>query len=74
MEEVMVDTIEIDNKEYIILDKLTNNNNTYYYLSNANDPKDFFIQKLDNQKENLIPLDSKEEFNIAMEIYSKKYN
>lgn len=75
MEEINLEVINIDNKDYIILDKLTDNNNTYYYLSNEEDKEDFFIQKIDkNNKDQIIPLESKEEFNKAMELYREKYN
>lgn len=73
MEELEFEVIEIDNKPYIILDKISDNNSTYYYLSNENDPEDFFVQKLNNQEE-LISLSSKEEFDKAMSLYLEKYN
>ena len=71
--EITKDTIEIDNNTYIIIEKMDIDNNTYYFLSNENDKSDFFVQKLNSDKDKLIPLDSKEELDNVLSIYSKKY-
>lgn len=73
MEEIELETIEISGTNYIILDKIKDNINTYYYLSNENNPEDFIVQKLNSQEE-LIALESKEEFDKAMNLYLEKYN
>lgn len=71
--EITKDTIEINNITYIIIEKMDINNNTYYFLSNENDKTDFFVQKLSEDKKELISLDSEEELNNVLSIFSKKY-
>ena len=64
---MQVEVLDIDNKKYMVLNEISDNDETYLYLSNINDPKDFLIRKLDkNNKEYLINLDDKEEFKKAM--------
>ena len=66
---IEVDTITIDDNEYMILNEI----NDYVYLSNINDPKDFIIQKkvTKNDERLLIPLDNREEFNKALELFAE---
>ena len=71
--EITKETIEIDNKTYIIIDIMDINNNKYYFLSNENDKTDFFVQKLSEDKEKLIQLDSEEELQEVLSIFSSKY-
>lgn len=74
MKEYNVVTLE-DGNEYIEIDKIDDNNNTYIVLSNSNDPNDFCIRKLitEEGKEYIVGLDGDEEFDKIYEIFSKKY-
>ena len=64
-----VDTIEIDGTKYVVIGRIDN----YVYLSNPDDPKDFMIKKeveKDGEKY-LDPIETREEFNKALELFSK---
>ena len=69
--EVLVETIEIDNVKYTVLDKITDRY-TYIYLTNLDKRDDFIIQKFDESKENIISLDSEQEFSKALLLYVDK--
>jgi len=71
--EIEVETVEFEDKKYIILDEINIENTIYVYLSNINDSNDFLIQKLDDSKEYIISLNSKEEFDKALLIYTNKH-
>lgn len=72
--ECNVVTLE-DNIEYTEVDRVENNNNTYVFLSNLENPEDFCIRKLikENNEEYIIGLDSKEEFDTILTIFKQKY-
>lgn len=70
---VLVETIKIKDNEYVIIDEISDDKTSYLYLSNINDNKDFFVQKLDSTKENIINLDNENEFIKAMKLYFNKY-
>lgn len=63
-----------DGLEYMVLDEIDSETNTYVYLSNIEDPEDFCIRKVENDKneELLVGLDSNEEFDKALLLYSEK--
>lgn len=65
-----------DGQEYAVIDEITENNNTYVYLSNLQDEKDFCIRKVAHQgtEEVLIGLDNDEEFNQALMYFTNKNN
>lgn len=62
--------------EYIIVDEIEIENKKYVYLANENDEKDFCIRKsiIENNEEFFVGLDSKEEFEKALIIFTKKNN
>lgn len=69
---MQVEVLDIDNKKYMVLNEINSDNETYIYLSNIKNPKDFVVRKLDkNDKEVLINLDNEEEFNKAMDLFKK---
>lgn len=75
MEETEITTVILDNGiEYIIVDEVNYNDNKYIYLTNINDEEDFCIRKsiIVNNEEMYIGLDNDDEFNLALELYSKK--
>ena len=68
-----VEIIDIDNKKYMILNEISDNGDTFLYLVNIINPKDFLIQKVDkNDKDFLINLDNEEEFDRALNLFNKK--
>ena len=68
-----VEIIDIENKKYMVLNEITDNDETYLYLTNIKNPKDFIIQKVDkNDKDYLVNLDNDEEFKKALDLFSKK--
>lgn len=73
---IEVNTITIDNKEYIIIGALENNNNKYLFLANENDEMDKCIRKIivEDNKEYLTELDSDEEFEEIMDLFHDKYS
>ena len=53
---------DIDNIEYLVLDKLELDGETYLFLSNSKDPEDIMFRKYDkNDLDYIIPLDNEEE-------------
>lgn len=64
----------LDGKDYIEVDTIDINNNTYVYLVNEKDEKDYTIKKItyENDKSFYEPLDNEEEFEIALLIFTKK--
>lgn len=75
MDTIEVNTIKINNIEYIELEKIEYNNNTYVLLSNPNNPNDYMIKKLiiKNNEEYLNGLQNEEEFNELLKLFTKKY-
>ena len=66
-----VEIIDIDNKKYMVLNEIEDNGETYLYLTNIKNPKEFLIQKVDkNDKDYLINLDDEEEFNRALSLFN----
>jgi len=72
--ECNVITLE-DNIEYTEVDKIEYNNNTYVFLSDLENPENFCIRKLlkENDEEYIIGLDSKEEFDTILNLFTQKY-
>ena len=68
-ENVDVEIYSINDKDYALIKKITNNDNTYLYFSNVSEEDDYLIRKLDpNNKDYMIPLDSAEEVKKALYI------
>ena len=66
-----VEVIDIENKKYMVLNEIEDNGETYLYLTNVKNPKDFMIQKVDkNDKDLIINLDNEEEFKKALELFT----
>ena len=72
---MIVNTVEIDGKEYDELDVITINDTKYAYLSSINDELDILIQIIvtKNDEEYYEALDSKEEFENALKEFYKKH-
>ena len=70
---VDVDIYDIDGKEYMLLDRVTQKNSTYLYLSNVEEGNDFIIRKLNpKNEEEMIPLKDEEEVKKAILLITNK--
>ncbi|MBQ8132658.1 MAG: hypothetical protein IJ193_09215 [Bacilli bacterium] len=70
---VNVDIYDIDGKEYMLLDRVTQKKNTYLYLSNVEEGNDYIIRKINpKNEEEMIPLDSEEEVKKAILLITNK--
>lgn len=75
MDQVEVSVITLDNgKNYEIVDKIKDNDQTYLFLINENDENDKCIRKqvIENDKEILYCL-NEDEFKNVLEKFMKKY-
>lgn len=67
-----LDVVNIDNKNYLVINKVTSNDNTFLYLSNIEDEDDTLIRKIDkNDSSQAIPLENDKEFEIACNLLIK---
>ena len=68
-----VETVIIEDKEYIVLAKIKKNNFLYYCLIAGEKADNFMIRKLlnENGEEFLVGLDNEEEFNSVLKEYVK---
>ena len=66
-----IETINLNNKEYVLIEKININNVEYYILANEFDNKDLCVRKkiIENNEEYLVGLESEEEFNLVMSSY-----
>ncbi|MBR6948883.1 MAG: hypothetical protein IKH54_01690 [Bacilli bacterium] len=61
------DVYVINDKEYILLNKIKNKENTYLYFSNISEGNDYIIRKLDLEDEDsMVPLDDEKEVQKAI--------
>lgn len=71
---MIINTVEINGKEYDEIDIITLNNIKYAFLIDSNNNKDLLIQRIttENDTEYYEPLNSKEEYdNALIEFYQK---
>lgn len=76
MDEVLVDTILVDGKEYFLLESLEDDKGVvYFYFSNIGNRYDVKVFKdlREGGEEYYIPLDDEIEFDRAMELFYNKY-
>lgn len=70
---VDVDIYDIDGKEYMLLDRITQKNSTYLYLSNVEEGNDFIIRKINpKNEEEMMPLKDEEEVKKAILLITNK--
>lgn len=71
MEDIMTEVIEVDGKEYF----LVNTVDIYKYYAYEKDPKDFLILKeiTDEGEEYIVSLDDDKEYEKALAMYYEKY-
>lgn len=68
-----VEIYTIDDKEYMLLNKITKNEETYLYFSNVHEGNDFIIRKLDKEdNEYMIPLNDEDEVKKAILLLTNK--
>ena len=67
-----IETLDIDGKEYYVIEKINNNNNLYFILINTIDKNDLIIRKYlkEENEEYIVGLDDEKEYYDVM----KKYN
>lgn len=68
-DEMLVNYLEINGKDYIIVNEVDYKDNHYVYLVNEEDEKDIMIKKYNN--EFLEPLSSKEEVDELLKLLAK---
>ena len=70
-----VEVMTIDNKDYLIMKEVFENDTSYVFLSNMIDPEDVMIRKSSPNDKNLyIPLDNEEEYKLATLLLFKNAN
>lgn len=68
-----VEIYNINGQDYMLLDRVTKDLDTYLYFSNMSVGNDYVIRKLDrNNPEEMIPLDSEEEVKLAILLLTNK--
>lgn len=75
-DKIEVNVITLENeKDYEIIDTLKIQENKYLVLSNEEDDYDICVRKviIEDNKEYIIPLGTKEEFEEVMTVFYKKY-
>ena len=66
-----VEIIDIENKKYMVLNEISDNYETYVFLTNIKNPKEFIIQKVDkNDNDYLINLDNDDEYDRALKLFN----
>lgn len=69
------EVIEVDNKEYLIVNEIAYKNTNYIYLVNPKNELDVMIRKQSKEDKDLyIPLESDDEFNLANLLLFKETN
>lgn len=67
-----IKTVKIDDKTYMIIDKIVDEE-TFFYLSNINNTDDILVRKVDKENPDyMIPLKDDVEYNKAMLVYLNK--
>lgn len=70
-----VNVMTIDGIDYVLVNQLEEENVTYIYLSNIDDPNDVVIRKSSpNDKDLFIPLEDEDEYYLANLLLFKKLN
>lgn len=68
--EVELNILNIDGKDYLLLDAL-GDENTYYYFSNLKDTADVIIMK--DKDTSFVSIEDKSELNYAFSLFYDKY-
>ena len=76
MGEKLCNVITLENNiEYTEVDRIEHDNKTYVFLSDLENPQNFCIRKLikEDNEDFIIGLDTKEEFNTLLKLFTEKY-
>ena len=75
MEEIQVETLEIDGKDYVLLESLEANGKKYFYFSNFENQNDIQIlkEKIESDEKYFVSLDSETEYDEALILFNQKY-
>lgn len=76
MENINCNVITLENNiDYVEVDKIEFNNNTYLFLSNEDNDNDFTIRRLirENDEEYLEKLNNQEEFDRILKLFIDKF-
>lgn len=63
--------VKLDNKDYLIKDKIKLDNIYYYFLINTNNINEVIIRK-ENKNKELVSLKDEEEFNKIMKLFLQR--
>ncbi len=76
MDEVNVTKIDIDGKEYFLIDSISDDKNVYNFFCNPNDKDDIYVLKdKDEGGESFyVSLDNENEIDYAFSLFFQKYN
>jgi len=66
--------LKVNDKTYLVVDTICDNENKYVYFLNENDSNDFFVRKemKKEDKNYLVGLKNDEEFINAMKLFGEK--
>ena len=67
------DYIKYEGNDYEVVDIVDIDNKSYAFLVNINNPKDFFIRKVNDENQSLDPIETKEEYTRIIDEFSKKH-
>lgn len=72
---VEMSVIELDGKQYFLVDILRGDKNIYYYFSNLEDNKDVRVlkEKKEGDEEYFVSLDNDSEIDYAFSLFYEKY-
>lgn len=76
MDEVNVTSIEIDGKEYLLIDSISDDKNVYNFFCNPNDKDDIYVLKDKDEGEEsfYVSLDNENEIDYAFSLFFQKYS
>ncbi|MDD5888898.1 MAG: DUF1292 domain-containing protein [bacterium] len=67
-----IEYVIIDDKRFGIINEITNENTTYVFLANLEDPTEQLIRKYTKEnQEDLIPLENDAEFDFALSLFNE---
>ena len=74
MDEVNVTKIDIDGKEYFLIDSISDDKNVYNFFCNPNDKDDIYVLKNKNEGEDsfYVSLDDDNEIDYAFSLFFQK--
>ncbi len=75
MEDASVETIQLDGKEYFLVDSISDTKNCYRFYSECNNLTDYYVlkNKLVDDKIHYVSVDTESEFNYALGLFYQKH-